>query len=210
MRNLLRFLAIGLVALLFAGCASTSIQSAWFDPSFKGGPFKKIVVVGAGSNTTNRRTFEDIFVSKLRAAGVDAVQGYLVIPDDARAGENTFTAAIDRSGANAALLVRLLDVDTRTQVTTTMVPGPAMGPWGPWGGPWGGGFYGPSWTAVPVVSQYELANVEAKLFDVPTRQLVWSATTQTFNPSGVARETPGFADVIIGQLRARGLIVAAK
>jgi hypothetical protein len=35
---------------------------------------------------------------------------------------------------------------------------------------------------------------------------VWAATTQTFNPSSMQREAPGFADVIITQLSARGLI----
>jgi hypothetical protein len=61
---------------------------------------------------------------------------------------------------------------------------------------------------VPVqqVSQYDLATVESKLFDVQTKQLVWAATTTTFNPTSVARETPGFADVIIGQLAQRGII----
>jgi hypothetical protein len=202
-------LGLGLVALLCTACASTSIRSAWFDPTFKGGPFAKIVVVGGGGGTdaASRRVFEDIFVEHLRAAGVDAVQGYIVIPDEARSGENPFSAAIQRSGADGALMVRLLEVDTRTQVTTTMVPGPGFGGWGgPWGGPWGGGFYGPSWSAVPVVSQYQLANVEANLYDVKTRQMVWAANTQTFNPSGVAQETPGFAEIIIGQLRVRGLI----
>jgi len=61
---------------------------------------------------------------------------------------------------------------------------------------------------VPVqqVSQYDLATVEAKLFDVQTKQLVWAATTSTFNPRSVARETPGFADLVIGQLTGRGII----
>ena len=61
---------------------------------------------------------------------------------------------------------------------------------------------------VPVseTRQYQLAIVEDSLLEAKTGQLVWSATTETFNPSSVQRETPGFADVIIGQLAARGLI----
>jgi hypothetical protein len=39
---------------------------------------------------------------------------------------------------------------------------------------------------------------------------VWSATTETFNPTTVEKETPGFADLIIGQLAARGLVAARK
>jgi hypothetical protein len=83
-----------------------------------------------------------------------------------------------------------------------MVPG-GMG-WG-WGGGWGSPF-GPTMVPVQQVSQYDLATVESKLYDVQTRQLVWAATTTTFNPTSVARETPRFADVIIGQLAQRGII----
>jgi hypothetical protein len=35
-------------------------------------------------------------------------------------------------------------------------------------------------------------------------------TTETFDPSSVEKEIPGFADLIIGQLAARGLIVTGK
>jgi len=97
------------------------------------------------------------------------------------------------------LLVTLLAVDTRTQVSTTMVHG-GMG----WGrGPWGG----TTWTSFPVqqVSQYDLATVETKLFDVQTT-LVWAATTNTFNPRSVAREAPAFANLIIEQLASRQII----
>ena len=86
------------------------------------------------------------------------------------------------------VLVRLLGVDTRTQVSTTMVPG-GMG--------WGRGRVGRPGrphprTMVPVqqVSQYDLATVETKLFDVQTKQLVWAATTSTFNPRSVAGRRP--------------------
>ena len=63
---------------------------------------------------------------------------------------------------------------------------------------------------VPEVMQYDVADVETSLFDVKTRRIVWAGTTQTFNPSTVAEETPGFAGLIIKQLAARGLIASPK
>ncbi len=197
------------MVVALSGCQSTSIQSAWFDPAYNGGPMKKIDVVGIGANVTNRRVFEDIFAQKLAAAGVEGVPGYTVMPDDARSAEAPFSNAIERSGAQGLLLVRLLGVDTKTQVSTTVVPaGPGWGPgYGPGYGPYGG-FYGPAWLPVTQVSQYDVASVEVSLYDVKTRRLIWSATTQTMNPQSVAQETPGFADLIIKQLAARGLIAA--
>ena len=198
----LRSLSILLaLAALVSGCQSTSIRSAWFDTDFAGPPFRKVMVVGDIGTTAGGRTFEDDFAAKLRAAGVDAIASHTVKLDDPNVTEASFVAAVAGSGAQGLLLVRLLGVDTRTQVTTTMVPGGMA--WGrsPWGGP-----ASRSMVAVPQVRQYELAAVETKLYDVKTRQLVWAATTSTFNPGSLARETPAFAELIIGQLAARGVI----
>jgi hypothetical protein len=89
-----------------------------------------------------------------------------------------------------------------------MVParsGPTFGPRGPWASPWG-----PAWYTVPDILQFQVANVEATLFDARDHQPIWSATTETMNPTSVAAETPGFAKLIIAQLTARGLIAPAK
>ena len=209
MRQLISLSMLLVASLLLAACASTTLQSAWFDPNFAGPPMKKIDVIGVGTNLTNRRVFEDIFAQKLRDAGVDGVAGYTVIPDEARAAQQPFTDAVVRTGAQGLLVVRLLGVDTRTQINTTMVP-TSPGMWGgPWGGGWGGSAFGPTMVPVQQVSQYDLATVEATLFDVATGRVVWTATTQTLNPSSVERETPGFATLIIGQLTARGVIAGA-
>jgi len=191
-------------ALLVAACASTSLQSAWYDTSYRGGAFKRVIVVGVGANVANRRVFEDIFAQKLSTSGVQGIPGYQFLPDDARANEPGWNAGVAQSAADALLLVRVLGVDTKTQVRTTMVPGPAFY------GPYYGGWWGPSMVAVPEVTSYEVANVETSLFDVKTHRIVWAGTTETFNPSTVAQETPGFADLIIKQLAARGLIEQKK
>ncbi len=210
MHKLMSFSMMLVATLLLAACQTTSIQSAWFDPSFTGGPMKKIDVVGIGTNLTDRRVFEDIFAQKLRDAGVDGVAGYTVIPDEARAAQQPFTDAVVRTGAQGLLVVRLLGVDTRTQVSTTMVStGPMWGGPGMWGGGWGGGPWGPSMVPVQQISQYDLATVEATLFEVKTGRAIWSATTQTINPNSVQQETPNFAALIISQLAGHGIIAAA-
>ncbi len=189
------------LAVLVAGCQSTSIRSAWFDTDFTGPPMRKIVVVGAIDNVAGARVFEDTFAERLRAAGVEGVAGHTVIPAAAHESDPSFAAAVVDSGAQGLLLVRLLGVETRTHVSTTMVSG-GMG-WG--SGAWGG-ISRRDLVPVQRVSQYDLAAVETKLFDVKTKQLVWAATTSTFNPTSVARETPGFATLIIGELASRGII----
>ena len=203
MVNMIRRVLLLLAGLIVAGCASTSLQSAWYDTTYSGGPFRKVLVVGVGASLADRRVFEDVFAQQMNAAGMQGIPGYQFLPDDARQNEPGWNQGVASSGCDGLLLVRVLGVDTKTQVTTTMVPGPIY--FGPYGRPWG-----PQMVAVPEVTQYDVANVETNLFDVKTKRVVWAGTTQTFNPTTVAQETPGFAKLIIGQLAARGLIAAPK
>jgi hypothetical protein len=201
-------------AVLLAACETTTIRSAWFDTSYRGGPMKKIVVIASDGTTADSRVFEDIFAQKLQVAGVDGVPGYTTVPPDARRAEGPFAAAVAGTGADGVLMVRLLSVDTRTQVSTVMVPGPMWGPyggaWGGWGGAWGGFYGGPAYYPATEVNQYDVATVETNLYDVATKRLIWAGTTQTINPSTVPQEAPGFADLMIAQFRARGILPAAK
>jgi len=185
-----RMLAALAVTLLLTACQTTSIQSAWYDTSYKAGPFRKIVVIASDGTTADSRVFEDIFVQKLLAAGVQAVPGYTTVTPDARRTESTFAPAVAATGADGVILVRLLRVDTKTQVSTVMMPGPMMGPWGGFYGPgfYGGGFYGGGFYAAPEVTQYDVASVETNVYNVNTKTLVWAATTQTVNPTTVAQE----------------------
>ena len=45
-RRLLGAVVLGAFALGVAGCTTTSIRDAWFDPGFSGGPFRSIFVLG--------------------------------------------------------------------------------------------------------------------------------------------------------------------
>jgi uncharacterized OB-fold protein len=198
-RTIVAFAALALLA----GCQTTSIQSAWFDSSYRGGPFKKIVVIASDGTTSDSRVFEDIMVQSLQATGVAAIPGYSTVPPDARRAEAPFAAAVAATGADGVILVRLIRVDTKTQVSTMMMPGPMVGPWG---GFYGGGFYGGGFYAVPQVTQYEVASVETNVYAVASRTLVWAATTQTVDPRNIEKEAPNFANIVITQLRARGLL----
>lgn len=195
------------ILLLLGACASTTLQSTWTDPAFTGGPFKKFFVVGLSArDVTSRRVFEDIMVAKLQAAGVQAVPAWQSFRDEGQATEPTMEAAVAQSGADAVMMTRLLGIDTQINVSPMMVPGPFVGPgFGPGPG-WWGGYSG--WYAVPQVTQYQIAVAETSVFDAKTHRIVWSTTSQTFNPRSVQQEAPGLADAVIGALQARGLIAA--
>ena len=187
------------VAILCAGCQSTSIRSAWFDTDFTGPPMQRIVVYAEAGTTADSRAVEDMLAARLRAAGVDGVTGTSLRLDDPALTDEGFTRGVVDSGAQGLLLVRLLGVDTRTQIATTLAPG---------GMAWGRGTWGGTsrHRTVTQVVQYDIATVETKLFDVSSRRVVWAATTSTLNPRSVVQELPAFTDLIVGQLRDRQIV----
>jgi hypothetical protein len=198
-RTALRFLLVFGAASLVA-CASTSLRDSWDDRAFTGGPFHRVMVVGVAANPTNRRVFEDIFATKLAAVGVEAVRSYALLPQAGMITKDDFDAAAKKSGADGLLIVHVQRVDTKTQVSNVSRPVT------------GTGFYGyyRGWVTVPEITQYNEATVETNVFDVRSDRLVWSGITETFNPTSVAAETPGFADVIIKALTDRGLLPKPK
>ena len=212
---MLRWLLLFVPALV-AACASTSLRDSWMDPQFTGAPFRKWIVVGAGASTVAQRTLEDVMVGRLRERGVQAAPGWQYLPDG-QVAEAQLDAAVAASGADALMLVRLHGVETRTQVSTQMVPavapmmGPSMGPGAPPGFAGRGGWWGTytTWVAVPDISQYTVANVETMVYQVSSRQLVWAGSTQTFDPTSVAREAQGFSSVLLRALAQNNLVPAA-
>jgi hypothetical protein len=185
-----------------AGCASTTLKDSWTDPTYTRGAFKKWIVVGVGKSSVGKRTFEDVMVAKLKARGVDAVPGYRFLADR-RATEQELDGAVVASGADGLMMVHLRRVETRTQVTQTMVPGPAYPGFG-WYGVYGG------WYSVPEVRQYDIATVETTVYEVYGKKLVWSGVTETFDPRSVAQEAPQFCDVVLDALAQRGIAPPAK
>jgi len=178
--------------LLLAACASTSLTNSWSNPNYKGPPLRRLLVVGVSSQPAQRRTFEDEFVKELKGAGVDAVASYNFIAEDGQVEEARMKQAVKEAGADGVLITRLVRIDVNTQVS------PAYRPAGFYGGysyAWGG-FYDPA-----AVTTTDTIVLETSLYGVDNSGLLWSGTTQTFAPTSIKENTPGFAKIIIGALQ---------
>ena len=199
-----RRMLLAVCALALTACASTTIRDSWVDPAYRGGPLRKILVLGVSPNLSDRRIFEDIMSARLSTVGVDAVPSYRFLPEAGRAAEPALDAAVRASGADGLLMSRVLHIDRRTNVYTTMRSGPPFGP--------GFGWYGlyTSWYPVTEVHQYDIATIETTLFAADGKRVLWSGMTETYEPTSVARDAPGFAGIIVKALQERGLVPGGK
>jgi hypothetical protein len=101
--------AVFIMLFIFLACTSTKFSALWKDKAYQEHP-KKILVINAFPNPTNRRLFEDEFVNALKDRRVDAVVSYTVMPDpivsdkDARADEEAFWRCLQEVGADTVLI----------------------------------------------------------------------------------------------------------
>jgi hypothetical protein len=191
------------LALGVSGCASTRIVNQWSNPDYVAPRFGKIFVAAVTRQSSIRRTFEDEFVARLKAAGVDAVPSYRHIREDGPVDEARLRAAVEQAGADAVLITRLVRVETKTNVTPGMYyPAPALtfGFYDAYTAAWLG-YYEP-----PYVYQYDVYVSETSLYDAATNQLVWTSTVQTQAPGDVDKEIKHYVKRVIEALRRVNLL----
>ena len=194
-------------AMLLSGCAATQIINQWSDPSYAAPSFKRIMVIGVSKQTSIRRTFEDEFVARLKAAGTDAVPGYEFIPEDGQVEESRLARAVKQAGTDAVITTRLVRIERQAEY----IPG-TYGPYGPYGPYPGFGFYrwySSAWVGFyepPRLRFYDIYVSETTLHDVRNDRLVWSGIAKTTKLNDIRSEIREFVDVVIAALREKNLL----
>lgn len=198
-----RRVVLSIALSLSAGCASTKIVNEWREPDYIPPRFKKVVVLGISKEATLRRSFEDEFVAQLRANGIEAVPSYQVMPEEGQAPEARLLSAIKQSGADAAIMTRLVRVERRQQFTGGYYnPYPGHGFYHWYSSGWAG-FYEP-----PRVYNYDVYTSETSLYDLNQDRLVWAGTVQTTDPGDIRKEIKNYVKIVIDALKENNLLRA--
>ena len=196
------YFAALVLSLAAAGCASTRVVHEWRNAELASPPrFKKIMVVDMSAQPGIRRSLEDEFVVRLKAAGVDAVPSYRYIAEDGPVAEPRRREALVQAGADAALVTRLVRVD-QIYPASPYYYYPPVPRAGFYRGPWYG-YYGPP--AYP----YEVYVSETSLYDTERNELVWSGTVET-SPTGVNEDIPRYVNAVIEALQKQNLLATPR
>jgi hypothetical protein len=195
----MRLFSAVLFTLVAAGCASTTIQDTWKDPAFNGPKFQQVLVFGVSRSDSTRRIFEDGFVSALQGAGAKGAPAYPVLPKVGPITNGELAQAIAQTQSDCVLVTRLLRVEKDVNVSPGYVsPG--------FYGRGFGGWYGGAWGVEPNVRVNDVLTLESTLWDARVDKPVWSGTTEVYAPKDVAKETAELAKVLVGKLKADGLL----
>jgi hypothetical protein len=195
-------MVLAAAAVLLFGKSSKLLVS-WRNPSYHvEKKFHRVLVLGLSSKTGVRADFEDALAAQLSSQGYEAIPGNTILlrPPGTELDLNYLREQIRANQIEAVVVSRLIKVDE----TATYVPGTAY--FVPY--PFYNTFYGYYGTLYPVVyspgylQKEKKVRVETNLYVTsrPDGQLIWTGTTDTFNPSNVHKAIKGLVKLVVTQM----------
>ena len=198
-----RGLVLLATAALLTACSSTTLTGSWRDPEFRG-PVQKVYIVGIAKVDLNRRIFEDTFTRELATLGIKALPSYHDIPMSEQDSQTAITNQLNKNQSDSILICRM--VDKRTETVTS--PGYATTTYGGGGG-WGGYYsrgYAETMYVPSTTTEFQIATIEANLYETKTGKMVWSAQLETVIENNVEKIFTDFVKTVTTDLKKEGLI----
>ncbi|WP_443937401.1 hypothetical protein [Pedobacter sp. MW01-1-1] len=216
MKKIIHSSLVLLAAALISACSTTtSITGSYKAPDVTTVKFKKVFVSALTSNASAKQTVETEIAKYLNSKGIATVKSIEVIAPEIKATSNNVDQAsvlkkIRDNKCDGILTIALVNKETETRyvpgVNTYPVGG--FGYYGTFGGYWGYGynnFYSPGY-----YENDKVYYLETNLYDATTEKLVWSAQSQTYNPSSLEDFLPGYQKAITERFIKDGLVEVAK
>jgi len=201
-RKALTIVIVLAAAVLLFGKSSKLLMS-WRNPGYDAEKkFHRVLALGLSNKGEVRADFEDALAAQLSSQGYEAIPGNTILlrPPGTQLDLNYLRQQIRANQIEAVVVSRLVKVDE----TATYVPGTAY--FVPY--PYYNTFYGYYGTLYPVVyspgylQKEKKVRVETNLYVTsgPDGQLIWTGTTDTFNPSNVHKAIKGLVNLVVTQM----------
>ncbi len=203
--------ALVLATFMLTGCSSTNVTGVWKKSDFTGQPFQSILVVGLSKDKSNKNIWEDIMVDQLKQAGVHAMTSTQCFPGDNDITKDEILRYVSDKGMDSVLVTRL--VDTKQEKAYYPPTG------GYYGGYYGGpryGYYNNFGTFYDTVytpgytTTYTTVLLETNLYDTASQTLVWSMSSDTFDPASANRLAQSVSKKVVQALQKDNLIRSSR
>jgi hypothetical protein len=200
------------VLVLFAvatGDASTKLKMSWKNPNYSGQRFAKILVIGMSNNLETRADFEVALAAKITRPGIVGVAGtdILLRPTAGALDLGYIKEQIQAFKIDAVIVCRLVKDETKI----TYIPGQAY--FLPYYNTFSG-YYGAIYPVVyspDYLIKDRTVRVETNVYAVkpPDGELIWTGTSDTFNPSSAHKVIKTLVNLIIEQLEKETILPEA-
>jgi len=162
--------AVAVFAL--AGCASTHLESTWWDRNYTGGAFRKLLIIGLGATEGGRAEFENSVADVLLAQGVTGVSSTGYFASTQEMTREAVRAWVERDGYQGVLVARLVDVQRRQYAVAPTY----TDLWGYWG------YYGQVMTSPGYVAERTTLVIDTDLFEASNGKVVYTAESKSSDP----------------------------
>ena|SRR5450432_193388 len=198
------------VAISFlAACSSTKVTSSWKSPDVTSGnlSMKKIMVAALlpDKNRELQKSMERQLVDELKSKGIDAVSAYEVYgPKYLPGDEHKAINKLQESGIDGFLTVVLLNKSKEKSYNpgySQIVP---VGYYRSWFG-----YYRTVYGQVYTPGYYTTQNKyywESNLYNLPGEKLIYSAQSQSFDPSSVDKLANDYGVKLVNDMTRQGLV----
>jgi len=202
---LVSVLTLCLIIQLSSCSSVTQINGSWKKPGTTAQKYTKIAVIGISSDVVKRSTIENAIASNLRRAGINAVSGTNILPDnfiDAdhngkvdNKNADALKAKLTEQGVDGIFTVSLEDVKKSTQY----VPGTSY--YTPYAGFYP--FYNYYWSTYENVYSpgyyVQTTNIfmTSNFYNLSSGQLLWSAQSETYDPQSLKDFAQSYAQVVV-------------
>lgn len=201
-----------LMIVLAAACSpGTEITGSWKNPKTGGDRIHSILVTSLTAKTNARQTVETDLANALQSKGYKAVKSIDVMPPSFTDGKEPDKEAlldkINGTGVDAILTIALIDKETENRYVPGSYSYQPMPRFGYYGRFWG--YYNtwyPTLYSQGYYTEDKVYFIETNLYDAKTENLLWSAQSETYNPSGLASFSKEFASVVLAKMEHDGVI----
>lgn len=199
-----RFLLLCFGVLLLSACSTTEVVNTWKDDS-QNQKFTNVLVVAVSKVPAYRSLIEQELVNTIKKAGADAKAAVDILPNTDLIDEKAASATIKETGADAVMVVRL--VDTKKEEVYTPGTSYAQGGYGDRYDRGWHGYYGSGHRVMSTPghsTEYSVSTVETTLFDTATNKRVWSTITTTTETT-TAAAINSYLKTIVKPIKESGL-----
>lgn len=195
-----------LISMLLSACGTTRLTDTWQAPEFQRDDMKKVLVVAATSNTTNRVIFESTFAAELQKHGIDAIPSIKAIGDQAPTKEAVM-AFVKQGTVDHVVAVKVgafdIQVDRVPESVMTYYTGPYYAP--SLGGYWG------AWGAGNTVTMTRESYIDTQtnvilttsVYNTQTEQLDWGGRSKSFDVAAVSQIADELASQMVRHMKNR-------
>ncbi|UCH64925.1 MAG: hypothetical protein JSW63_09950 [Ignavibacterium sp.] len=187
--------------LSFVSCSSsTQLENEWSDKTYNKEGFKKILILGMATKSWKKKVFENEFRTAFKKYNIDAVSAWEELPEDETLNKETFDIYFRDKNIDAVLVAMETGMSTKETMYGGGTSFVAVG---------FHGFYvstSPIYRVPGYLSEEKIIYMDAKLFETTEGKLVWSATSQSYEPKTTSDVIKAVSYIVVDQLYSKDFI----